>query len=81
MLSFGGAATNTADTRRTPWNYIPSVVFPTGIGRRDDLKLPNCLDVYYGMAENGISMARLDLPEVLPTKAVADLPDAKVSGT
>jgi predicted GH43/DUF377 family glycosyl hydrolase len=44
----------------------PNVVFPTGIDRRDDLGLPDRLDVNYGMADNKIGVARLDLPEALP---------------
>ena len=31
--------------------------------RRDDLDLPNRFDVYYGMADSRIGVARLDLPE------------------
>jgi beta-1,2-mannobiose phosphorylase / 1,2-beta-oligomannan phosphorylase len=47
---------------------IGDVVFPTGIDRRDDLGLPNRFDVYYGMADDRIGVARLDLPA-----AVADM--------
>ena len=57
---------------------VPNVVFPTGIDRRDDLGLPDRFDVYYGMADNRIGVARLDLPDVLPTEGVADPPGAKV---
>jgi predicted GH43/DUF377 family glycosyl hydrolase len=39
---------------------VPNVVFPTAIDRRDDLGLPNRFDVYYGMADNRIGVARLD---------------------
>jgi predicted GH43/DUF377 family glycosyl hydrolase len=53
-------------------------VFPTGIDRRDDLGSPDRLDVYYGMADNRIGVARLDLPDLLPPGAVADAPQAKV---
>ena len=56
---------------------IASVVFPTGIARRDDLGLPDRFDVYYGMADNRIGVARLDVPERLPPGGVADLPEAK----
>jgi predicted GH43/DUF377 family glycosyl hydrolase len=42
------------------------VVFPTGIDRRDDLGSPDRLDVYYGLADYRIGVARLDVPEVLP---------------
>jgi len=57
---------------------IANVVFPTGIDRRDDLGLPDRLDVYYGMADNRIGVARLDVPELLPPGGVADAPQAKV---
>ncbi len=45
---------------------IANVVFPTGIDRRDDLDKPNRFDVYYGMADNRIGVARLDLPGDFP---------------
>ncbi len=51
---------------------IANVVFPTGIDRRDDLGTPDRVDVYYGMADNRIGVARLDLPEHLPPGAAAD---------
>jgi beta-1,2-mannobiose phosphorylase / 1,2-beta-oligomannan phosphorylase len=57
---------------------IANVVFPTGIDRRDDLGSPDRLDVYYGMADNRIGVARLDVPDFLPPGAVADAPEAKV---
>jgi predicted GH43/DUF377 family glycosyl hydrolase len=57
---------------------IANVVFPTGIDRRDDLGLPDRFDVYYGMADNRIGVARLDLPDCLPPGAVAHAPQAKV---
>jgi len=57
---------------------IANVVFPTGIDRRDDLGLPDRLDVYYGMADDRIGAARLDVPGFLPPGAVADPPEAKV---
>ncbi len=53
---------------------VANVVFPTGIDRRDDLGSPDRFDVYYGMADNRIGVARLDLPECLPPGAVADRP-------
>ena len=56
---------------------IANVVFPTGIDRRDDLGSPDRFDVYYGMADNRIGVARLDLPEHLPAGAAADLADAR----
>lgn len=45
---------------------VPNVVFPTGIDRRDDLGQPDRFDVYYGMADSRIGVARLDVPEHLP---------------
>ena len=57
---------------------VANVVFPTGIDRRDDLHTPDRFDVYYGMADNRIGVARLDLPEQMPAEAVADAPGAKV---
>ena len=57
---------------------VSNVVFPTGIDRRDDLGLPDRYDVYYGMADYRIGVARLDVPDVLPPGGVADAPEAKV---
>ena len=53
---------------------IANVVFPTGIDRRDDLGTPDRFDVYYGMADNRIGVARLDLPDHLPSSAGPDKP-------
>ncbi len=47
------------------YGRVPNVVFPTGIDRRDDLGMPDRFDVYYGMADDRIGVARLDLPEDL----------------
>lgn len=52
--------------------------FPTGIDRRDDIGMPDRFDVYYGMADNRIGVARLDVPDCLPSGCVADHPAAKV---
>jgi predicted GH43/DUF377 family glycosyl hydrolase len=57
---------------------IANVVFPTGIDRRDDLGSPNRFDVYYGMADSRIGVARLDVPDFLPSEGVADPAEAKV---
>jgi predicted GH43/DUF377 family glycosyl hydrolase len=46
---------------------IANVVFPTGIDRRDDLGEPDRFDIYYGMADNQIRVARLDVPDILPS--------------
>lgn len=40
---------------------VPNVVFPTGV----DLREHGRVDVYYGMADAAIGVARLDLPEQL----------------
>jgi beta-1,2-mannobiose phosphorylase / 1,2-beta-oligomannan phosphorylase len=52
---------------------IANVVFPTGIDRRDDLGSPDRFDIYYGMADYQIGVARLDLPNFLPVELVAPL--------
>lgn len=57
---------------------IANVVFPTGIDRRDDIGSPDRYDVYYGMADNRIGVARLDVPDFLPPGGVADPLEAKV---
>jgi predicted GH43/DUF377 family glycosyl hydrolase len=57
---------------------IANVVFPTGIDQRDDLGLPDRFDIYYGMADNRIGVARLDLPDMLPPSGMADPPETKV---
>jgi len=55
---------------------VANVVFPTAIDRRDDLGLPNRFDVYYGMADNRIGVARLDLPDHIPSQAAVEECDA-----
>lgn len=57
---------------------IADVVFPTGIDRRDDLGTPDRFDVYYGMADDRIGVARLDLPDSLPSGGDAAHPKGKV---
>jgi predicted GH43/DUF377 family glycosyl hydrolase len=57
---------------------IANVVFPTGIDRRDDLGAPDRFDISYGMADDRIGVARLDVPECLPPGGVAHSPEAKV---
>ena len=42
---------------------VPNVVFPTGIDRRDDLGEPDWFDVYYGMADKRIGVARMKVPK------------------
>jgi len=57
---------------------VANVVFPTGIDRRVDLGLPGRIDVYYGMADCRIGVARLDLPQFVPVAGAADAPEGKV---
>lgn len=51
---------------------VANVVFPTAVDRRTDLGKPERIDVYYGMADARIGVARLDLPTTLPSEACAD---------
>jgi predicted GH43/DUF377 family glycosyl hydrolase len=67
----------TAELPQERHGTIANVVFPTGIDRRDDLGTPDRFDVYYGMADNRIGVARLDLPKDLPSGAAADPPEAR----
>jgi beta-1,2-mannobiose phosphorylase / 1,2-beta-oligomannan phosphorylase len=57
---------------------VANVVFPTGIDRRDDLGSPDRFDIYYGMADYRIGVARLDVPNFLPPRGDADPPEGKV---
>lgn len=57
---------------------VANVVFPSGIDQRNDLGCPDRFDVYYGMADKRIGVARLDLPDLLPPGGAADSPEAKV---
>jgi predicted GH43/DUF377 family glycosyl hydrolase len=59
---------------------IANVVFPTGIDRRDDLGSPDRFDVYYGMADYSVGVARLDIPDSLPQGRLAD-PQEVETGT
>lgn len=45
---------------------VGDVVFPTGTDRRDDIGEPNRIDVYYGMADDRIGVAKMEIPDVLP---------------
>lgn len=45
---------------------VGNVVFPTGIDRRDDIGQPNRIDIYYGMADNRIGVAKMLIPDKLP---------------
>ena len=45
---------------------VGDVVFPTGTDRRDDIGKPNRIDVYYGMADDRIGVAKMEIPDKLP---------------
>ena len=51
---------------------IANVVFPTGTDRRDDIGQPHRIDVYYGMADDRIGVAKMNIPDILPSGALAD---------
>ncbi|MGA7214701.1 MAG: hypothetical protein WBX20_10860 [Terrimicrobiaceae bacterium] len=57
---------------------VANVVFPTGIDRRDDLGLPHRFDIYYGMADDRIGVACMEMPDSLPPGGLADPPGEKV---
>jgi beta-1,2-mannobiose phosphorylase / 1,2-beta-oligomannan phosphorylase len=58
---------------------VANVVFPTAVDQRADLGEPNRVDVYYGMADSRIGVARTDLPEELPVEAQKqDQPSTKL---
>jgi len=57
---------------------VANVVFPTGADRRSDIDQPDRIDVYYGMADSRIGVARLHVPGSLPSEAVADPHDGRV---
>lgn len=45
---------------------VGNVIFPTGVDCRTDIDQPNRIDVYYGMADNKIGVAKMMIPENLP---------------
>ena len=59
---------------------VDNVVFPTAIDRRDDIGQPDRLDVYYGMADRSIGVARLTVPAKLELRSIADPPAHSESG-
>jgi len=63
--------------RKEQLGTVDNVVFPTGIDRRDDLGTPDRFDVYYGMADRRIGVARFDLPDQLPQDHLPDDRDRK----
>ncbi len=69
----------TPDSPQERIGTVANVVFPTAIDRRDDLGMPDRFDVYYGMADDRIGVARLDVPESLPPGSPANPSQAKGS--
>ena len=61
--SFGPILTPTLPEEKV--GVIADVVFPTGIDQRTDIGMPDRYDVYYGMADNRIGVASLELPQSL----------------
>ncbi|MGC1420438.1 MAG: hypothetical protein WA786_10025 [Acidimicrobiales bacterium] len=61
--------------RGTPSN----VVFPTGIDRRTDIDKPHRYDVYYGLNDFRIGVARIDVPPNIPHVPMADPPSGTIS--
>jgi predicted GH43/DUF377 family glycosyl hydrolase len=59
---------------------VANVVFPTAIDQRIDIGQPDRIDVYYGMADQRIGVARLDVPDQLPMTALVDPVDARHGG-
>jgi predicted GH43/DUF377 family glycosyl hydrolase len=57
---------------------VENVVFPTGVDRRDDLGTPDRFDVYYGMADNRIGVARYDLREDFTPSSGSIIPDREL---
>jgi beta-1,2-mannobiose phosphorylase / 1,2-beta-oligomannan phosphorylase len=49
------------ETEEERAGIVPNVVFPTGIDARENGRV----DIYYGMADSAIGVARLDLPSTL----------------
>jgi beta-1,2-mannobiose phosphorylase / 1,2-beta-oligomannan phosphorylase len=56
---------------------VANVVFPTAVDQRVDIGQPDRIDVYYGMADQRIGVARLDIPAQLPMAALAHASDER----
>jgi len=68
------------ETQHERFGIVQDVVFPTGLDRRDDIGSLDRIDIYYGMADNRIGVARMIIPKTLPSNAKKDAPNAKVAG-
>jgi predicted GH43/DUF377 family glycosyl hydrolase len=64
---------------RDPAARRPTSSFPTGIDRRTDIDKPHRYDVYYGLNDFRIGVARLDVPPNIPHVPVADPPSGTIS--
>lgn len=56
----------TPETPAEREGIVPNVVFPTGIDQRPEAEDPEGFDLYYGMADTRIGVARLSIPATLP---------------
>ena len=56
----------TPDLPQERRGIVANVVFPTGIDRRDDLGSPHRFDIYYGMADDRIGVACMEVPDSFP---------------
>ena len=56
---------------------VANVVFPTALDRRIDIGQPDRIDVYYGMADQRIGVARLDVPAHLPVTSLLERFDVR----
>ncbi len=55
-----------------PRGTSANVVFPTGIDQRTDIDQPDRCDVYFGMNDFRIGVARLDIPPTIPYQGQKD---------
>jgi hypothetical protein len=60
------------------WGYVDAKTGQPRPLQVDQAGSPDRFDVYYGMADNRIGVARLDLPDFLPPQGGADPPEGKV---
>ncbi len=51
---------------------VDAVVFPSGVDRRDDIGQPDRYDIYYGMADSRIGVAKLLVPQTLDDQSTGD---------
>ena len=56
---------------------VANLLFTTASSGATILDPPDRFDIYYGMADNGIGVVRLDVPELSPPGELEDPPEAK----